>query len=198
VSGGRSVRVFASANVLRRVCWSPDGEWIWFSEGVTRLGRVSSGGGEPTFVDAPPGPLLDCSPDGRWLIRRGRQGYVLTSTDGKTERAIAGVGLYASSGENVVQFGEGGKHLYFLGLDRKTIDVLDAATGEKVRTVTFELPLEDEISGFAFSPDGTRVLVTTGGDRADLWMLEGFAHPATSWRRWFAHWESPSGPALIQ
>jgi DNA-binding beta-propeller fold protein YncE len=146
----------------------------------------------------PPGPLLDCSPDGRWLIRRGRQGYVLTSTDGKTERAIAGVGLYASSGENAVQFGEGGKHLYFLGLDRKTIDVLDAATGEKIRTVTFELPLEDEISGFAFSPDGTRVLVTTGRDRADLWMLEGFAHPATSWPRWFAHWESPSGPALIQ
>ena len=28
-------------------------------------------------------------------------------------------------------------------------------------------------------------------DRNDLWMAVGFARPATSWSRWFRHWESP-------
>jgi serine/threonine protein kinase len=199
MSGGRSVRVFASRTVSRGICWSPDGEWIWFSDAPRRFGRVSAAGGESTFVDAPqPGILSDCSPDGRWLIRLGRQGYVLTAIDGKRERAIAEGGVYPSGGENVAQFGEGGKRVYLLGADRRTIDVVDVETGERVRTVTMDIPLADRISGFAFSPDGTRVLLTTGGDRTDLWMVEGFARPATSWSRWFAHWDSPPPPAATQ
>jgi serine/threonine protein kinase len=198
MSGGRSVRVFASSTVSRGICWSPDGEGIWFSDAPRRFGRVPAAGGEPTFVDAPPGLLLDCSPDGRWLARFGRQGYVLTATDGKSERGIAESDGYASGGENVAQFGDGGKRLYFLRVDRRTIDVLDVTSGERVRTITFDIPLEDRISGFAFSPDGTRVLLTTGGDRTDLWMVEGFARPATSWSRWFSHWALPSPPDATQ
>jgi Tol biopolymer transport system component len=191
MSGGRSVRIFESSDVSRRICWSPDGESIWFSDTPSRVGRVSAAGGEPVWVDVPAGPLFDCSPDGQWLGRLGRQGYVLTSTDGKTERLIAESGAYATGGESVAQFGEGGTRVYFLNADRRTIDVLDLATSQRVRTITFDIPLEDRIWGFAFSPDGTRVLLTTGGDRTDLWMVEGFARPATSWSRWFAHWESP-------
>ncbi len=90
------------------------------------------------------------------------------------------------------QFGGQGKRLYLLGLDRRTLDVLDVDTGRKLRTITFGIPPEDQIEGFSFNSDGTRVLLTTGGDRNDLWMAEGFARPARSWSRWFRHWESPA------
>jgi hypothetical protein len=45
--------------------------------------------------------------------------------------------------------------------------------GRQLRTIAFEIPVEERIQGFSFSPDGTRVLLTTGGDRNDLWMAEG-------------------------
>ena len=65
---------------------------------------------------------------------------------------------------------------------------------EKLRTMAFNIPVEDQIEGFAFSPDGSRVLLTTGGDRNDLWIVEGFAHPSRWWQRWLTHWESPQAP----
>ena len=143
------------------------------------------------IVDAPAGVLLDCSPDGRWLVRIGTAGFVLTATDGKTERLVAPFTTYATRGEKAVQFGEDGRRLYFLSLDRRTIDVVDGASGTKLHSIMFDLAPADQIEGFSFSPDGSRVLLTTGGDRNDLWMAVGFARPATSWRRWFGHWESP-------
>ena len=50
----------------------------------------------------------------------------------------------------------------------------------------------DMIQGFSIDASGTRVLLTIGGDRQDLWMAEGFVRPTASWRRWFRHWEAPS------
>jgi Tol biopolymer transport system component len=194
VSGGRAIRALSSTDVGRSLCWSPDGEWIWYSHGpdATRLGKVPSGGGDPVIVAAQPGRLLDCSPDGRWLVRIGAAGFVLTAGDGRAERLVAPFETYATrAAENSVHFGEGGRRLYFLGLDRQTIDVLDVDSGRRLRTITFDLPPADQIEGFSFSPDGSRVLLTTGGDRNDLWMAVGFARPATSWGRWFTHWESP-------
>ena len=195
VLGGRAIRVLSSGLVGGGPCWSHDGEWIWYSEGATRLGKVPSGGGEPVVIAAKPGVLLDCSPDGRWLVRSGTDGFVLTSTDGTDARVVANPSAYATRSHNSAQFGEHGKRLYLLGLDRRTIDVLDVDTGRKQRTMTFDIPPEDQIEGFSINSDGTRVLLTTGGDRNDLWMAEGFVGPATSWRRWFKHWESPARPA---
>jgi hypothetical protein len=82
--------------------------------------------------------------------------------------------------------------LYLLGLDRRTLDVPDVDSGRKLRTIAFGIPPEDQIEGFSFNSDGTRVLLTTGGDRNDLWVAEWFAQPARSWSRWFRHWESPA------
>jgi serine/threonine protein kinase len=192
ISGGRAIQALASESIVGGgVCWSADGEWIWYSEGPRRLGRIPGGGGEPVFIAAQPGILLDCSPDGRWLVRRAAGGFVLTSTDGKSERLVAQSSAYAAHAATSAQFGARGKVLYLLGLDRRTIDVLDVDSGQKVRAIAFDIPLGDQIEAYGFSPDGTRVLLTTGGDRNDLWMAEGFARPATSWRRWWRHWESP-------
>jgi dipeptidyl aminopeptidase/acylaminoacyl peptidase len=198
-SGGRAIRALASANLTdlnSAVCWSPDGEWIWYSEGA-QLAKVPSQGGDAVVVQANPAILLDCSPDGRWLLRRGRgqDGFMLTSTDGKNERLAARYSDYASPAENAAQFGESGKVLYLLNRDRRSLDVLDVDTGHKRRTISFEIPSEDLIQDFSVNSAGTRVLLTTGGDRDDLWMAEGFAQPAMSWTRWFRHWESPKKPS---
>jgi hypothetical protein len=194
ISGGRAVEALKSADISG-ACWSADGEWIWFSEGVARLARVPAGGGEPVRLEATPGLLRDCSPDGRWLARRIADAIVLTSTDGKAERVLAKSSEYASRAEVTAQFGEGGRVLYLLSLDRRTVDVIEVSSGRKLRAVTFHIPPGDQIEGYAFSPDGRRVLLTTGGDRSDLWIAEGFATPATGWKRWLRHWEpSPGAP----
>lgn len=195
VSGGRAIRVLSSTTVSGELCWSPDGEWIWYSEGPSRLGKVPSAGGDPAIMEAKAGIFVDCSPDGRWLVRRSANRFVLTATDGKDERPVASSSDYATRAATSAQFGGRGKHLYLLGLDRRTIDVLEVDTGRKQRTITFDIPAEDQIEAFSINSDGTRVLLTTGGDRNDLWIAEGFARPATTWRRWFGHWQSEA-PAV--
>jgi serine/threonine protein kinase len=191
-SGGRAITLVAAApNLNRRLCWSPDSKWIWYS--VTReLKKVPSEGGQPVVIPAAPGTLEDCSPDGNWLVRRGQTGFVVTSTDGKKEHAAGSFADYASRAETSVQFGEGGRALYALRLDRRTIDILDVETEQKKSAITFDIPPEDQIEGFFFNATDKRVLLTTGGDRNDLWMVEGFAQPSSGWRRWLHHWDSPA------
>lgn len=82
--------------------------------------------------------------------------------------------------------------LYLLRPDRRSIDVLDAESGSTRRTITFDLAPEDTITGFAVHPSGNRVLLTIGGGRHDLWMVEGFARPSAGWRRWLGHWRLPA------
>lgn len=117
---------------------------------------------------------------------------MLTPTSGGMERQIGHIAEYDPGGENTAQFGLRGRQLYLLRLDRQTIDVVDVDSGRVERSIAFDVPLGDRISGFSFSPDGKRVLVTIGGDRTDLWMVDAFVRPSTSWRRWFAHWENPA------
>jgi WD40 repeat protein len=194
-TGGRAVRLLATSNAGAALCWSPDGDWIWYSERPVGLGRLPTGGGDAQPINASPAILAACSPDGRWFLRRSPTDFVLTSIDGKTDRAIAPADQYATrpnnQGDLTGQFSGDGTRVYLLRLDRRTMDVFDVASGRKVSSITFNIPIEDQIESFSFNPDGTRVLLTTGGDRDDLWMVTGFARPAASWRRWFTHWETP-------
>lgn len=159
-----------------------------------RLGRVPSGGGDPQFISVSGGLLATCSPDGRWLLRRSPTDLVLTFADGKADRVLARLDEYATRTDSRLemsgQFSGDGTRLYLLQLDRRTIDVFDVASGRKLNSIAFNIPVEDQIDSFSFNPDGTRVLLTTGGDRSDLWMARGFAHPAASWKRWFTHWDA--------
>jgi Tol biopolymer transport system component len=193
-SGGSAIRVLAAERIGQGLCWSPDGEWIWYSEGPLRLAKVPSQGGTPVPIPAGPGLLIGCSPDGRWLVRRGTAGYLLTSPDGKTERQLASYDEHAPAA-NSPQFGRDGRVVYLLGSDRRSVLVRDVETGRVLRSITFSIPEEDLIMEFAVHPAGARVLLSTGGDRYDLWMAEGFAQPAARWRRWFGHWETPSPAA---
>jgi WD40 repeat protein len=190
-SGGSAIRVLSAERIGAGLCWSPDGEWIWYSEGPSRLAKVPSQGGAPVAIPAGPGVLIGCSPDGRWLVRRGAAGYLLTSPDGKTERPLASYAEHAPAA-NSPQFSRDGRVVYLLGSDRRSVLVRDVETGRVLRTIAFAIPEEDLIMEFAVHPSGGRVLLSTGGDRYDLWMAEGFAQPAATWRRWFGHWETPS------
>jgi WD40 repeat protein len=186
-SGGPAIRVLAAERVDTGVCWSPDGEWLWYSAGPTRLGKVPSQGGTPVPISAGPGILVGGSPDGRWLVRRGSGGYLLTSPDGASERALASYADHAPAA-NSPQFAADSRAVYLLGGDRRSIVMRDVETGRVLRTMAFDIPHDDQIVEFAVHPGGQRVLLSTGGDRYDLWMAEGFAQPASSWRRWFRHW----------
>jgi serine/threonine protein kinase len=187
-AGGRPVQVLASTELGSRLCWSPDGEWIWFTEEGATLRKVPSQGGAPTTVASAVGAVLDCSPDGRWISGAGRTGYELISTDGKERRAVANYRDYAQRSDNSMQFGDGGRVLYLLAQDRRSIETLETATGQRRALVTFQLDEADIIQGFSVHPDGKRVLLTTGLQRDDIWLAEGFAQPATGWRALLGHW----------
>lgn len=105
--------------------------------------------------------------------------------------------MHSEAALMVTQFGRDGRVVYLLGNDRRSVLVRDVETGRVLRSITFAIPQEDLIMEFAVHPAGARVLLSTGGDRYDLWMAEGFAQPAARWRRWFGHWERPS-PATGQ
>jgi Tol biopolymer transport system component len=192
-SGGRPIAILRARDVTG-VCWSPDGEWIWYSSGPPpTLHKVQSHGGDPVMVRSSVGRVHDCSPDGRWISAGGRSGPVLVSTDGRDERPIASILEYASQADNTMQFGEGGQVLYALMMGRRAIAIIDVATLKPRRTVTFPIAPHEMIQGFAVHPDATRVLLTTGLQRDDIWIAEGYAQPATGWRRWIQHWQPPHG-----
>ncbi len=190
-AGGRPVRIFSMHSLLdlsaEGLCWSPDGEWLWF---VLRgkLSKVPSQGGPPTSLADSVTALLDCSPDGRWIAYQGKDGFELISPDGKQQRLLTGDLAYRSVG----QFGEGGRVLYLARENRRTIAVLDVETGLLIRDINFDLPPADSLRTFSVDPSGKRILLDTGGLRYDLWMAEGFAQPACGWRHWFRHWDIPT------
>jgi dipeptidyl aminopeptidase/acylaminoacyl peptidase len=194
-TGGGAVRITSTAFSIARLCWSPDGEWLWYQQGAS-VWKVPSQGGQPTVVREV-AALADCSPSGEILMGMVGSGAQLIGQDGEVVRAISTRPL--SQGGRAPSFGEGGKVLYALGGDRRSIDVIDAATGSVERSIQFDLNSTDLIDAFSVHPDGRRVLLQVGGLRYDLWLAEGFAQPATGWRRWFRHWDvQPPRPGITE
>jgi Tol biopolymer transport system component len=185
--GGRPVRIVSIENRIEQLCWSADGEWLWYEQSE-KVWKVSSQGGSQPAAVKDQAELVDCSPDGR-IGYASRDGLHLISPDGKQDRVIVDL---SGSG----QFGEGGKVLY-LRRDRKSMDVIDVETGKTRRTIEFELSPTDNLATFSVRPDGKVILFYGGGRRYDLWMAEGFAQPAKGWMSWFRHWEIPSAPVSV-
>jgi eukaryotic-like serine/threonine-protein kinase len=189
-TGGRPVRILSSTRNIINLCWSPDGEWLWYSE-TGELSKVPSQGGQPVAVKDQVEQLVDCSPDGRLIAYTAKDGVHLVSPDAKQDRLLTGEKIYSIRG----QFGEGGKVLYLLRTDVRTLDIIDVMTGKARQTIQFDLAPADQIGSFSVHPDGKRILLSTGGLRYDLWMAEGFPQPAKGWMSWFRHWEISAPPA---
>ena len=201
-AGGRTIRI-VSATDINNLCWSPDGEWLWYAS-AGKLAKVPSQGGQSVSVHDSVEGLIDCSPDGRLIAYTKKDGIHLISPEGQQDRLLTSEGFYSlASGLYGLrgQFSKSGDVLYLLRDDARSIDVIDTITGKLQRSIQFELAHADIISQFSIHPDGTRVLLCTGGLRYDLWMAEGFAQPAKGWMRWFRHWDTPtsaSGESLNQ
>jgi Tol biopolymer transport system component len=186
--GGHPVRIVSSP-AGERVCWSADGEWLWYYQNE-KLWKVPSQGGQPVAIwdRDKTGPLLDCSADGRWIAYLFPHSVHLIAPDGTQDHVLTSLDGYTGFGQ-IGCFGPLGKNFYLLRNNFRALDVVDVATGKLRRTIEFELPAADRIGWFAVSPDEKRILAQTGGVWLDLWTAEGFALPAQGWKRWFMHWE---------
>jgi serine/threonine protein kinase/WD40 repeat protein len=182
--GGRPVRIVSSqAGAI--VCWSADGEWVWYSQ-ASKLWKVPSQGGQAISLPGG-GNLVDCSPDGRWIAYRFADGLHLVGPDGTQDHLLTAFSDYTTT-FRLGSFDHTGSLMYLLRNNCRAMDVMDIATSKIVRKIDFDLPAADCISWFSIHPDGKRILLETGGSRLDLWMAEGFAQPTTGWKSLFAHW----------
>jgi len=188
-AGGQHVTVTKVRVPVADICWSKDGETIWFTQ-PGRLMKVSTLGGEPETVREVRGFQVACSPDGRWISYPNEKGLNLMTPAGKEDRIL----IPGPLPNGRVQFGEGGRVLYQLEFDSRTLVTWDVATGRKLRSVTLQTKPGEMVNHFNVHPDGTRILVQVGRIAYDLWLAEGFAQPAPPWRRWLQHWVVPPPP----
>ncbi|MBL8236875.1 MAG: protein kinase [Bryobacterales bacterium] len=188
-SGGQHVTVAKVRAPVSDVCWSADGETLFFTQ-PGRLMKVSTLGGDPVAVHDTRGTQVACSDDGRWVTYPTEKGLYLLSQDGKEERLLLPGPLPAGR----VRFAENGRVLYQLDAERREIFSWDVATGRKLRTIALQTRPGEMVNYFNVHPDGRRMLVQVGRIAYDLWLAEGFAQPAPAWRRWLRHWDVPFRP----
>jgi serine/threonine protein kinase/WD40 repeat protein len=188
-SGGQQVTVAKVRPPVSDLCWSADGETLFFTQ-PGRLMKVSALGGDPVAVHDTRGNQVACSDDGRWITYPTEKGLYLLSQDGKEERLL----LPGPLPQGRVRFGENGRTLYQLDSDKREITSWDIATGRKLRTVALQTKPGEMVNYFNVHPDGRRMLVQVGRIAYDLWLAEGFAQPAPAWRRWLRHWDVPFRP----
>ncbi|MBI3207545.1 MAG: serine/threonine-protein kinase [Candidatus Solibacter usitatus] len=182
--GGRPVPVAGFKNTLGWVTWMPDGESILYAENG-KLWKVPGNGGTPAlFKDSAAQMGRQWTPDGKWLpcIIKGR--ISLISADGKDVRDFAATTVNGA-------FSADGKWYYELRAGATTTELVtrEVPSGKEVKSVTMEFPQSERtLGGISLHPDGKRILLTLGEIRYDIWMIEGFAQPATGWRRLFGQW----------
>ena len=188
--GGQHATVAKVRAPVNDICWSADGETIWFTQ-PGRLMKVSSLGGDPAAVrEILRGQQIACSADGRWIAYPNEKGLHLMNPDGKEDHLL----IPGPLANGRVQFGEGGRVLYQLTFDERELITWDVPTGRKMRSVTLQVKPGEMVNRFSVHPDGKRILVQVGRIAYDLWLAEGFAQPAPAWRRWSQHWLVPSRP----
>mgnify|MGYP003865288379 CR=1 FL=1 len=187
--GGQHVTVAKVRAPVSDICWSADGETIWFTQ-PGRLMKVSTLGGDPEAVREIRGLQVACSADGRWISYPDEKGLHLMAPSGKEDHLL----IPGPLANGRAQFGEAGRVLYQLESEARTIVTWDVATGRKLRSVVLQTKPGEMVNHFSVHPDGKRILVQVGRIAYDLWLAEGFAQPAPAWRRWLQHWVVPFRP----
>jgi serine/threonine protein kinase len=189
VAGGQHVTVARAPAPVGDICWSADGETIWFTQ-PGRLMRVSTLGGEPEAIRNIRGSQVACSADGRWISYPNEKGLHLMTPDGKDDHLL----IPGPLANGRVQFGDRGRVLHQLEFEARELITWDVATGRKLRSVTLQVKPGEMVNRFSVHPGGKRILVQVGRVAYDLWLAEGFAQPAPAWRRWLQHWVVPLRP----
>jgi Tol biopolymer transport system component len=182
VNGGRPNRLTSDGSFEGYPCWSPDGQWIAFTdwhkkaedEGFNAIYVVPAGGGDIRQVtseeDSVGGGAVDFSPDGeRIAFFSGGAIKTIPVEGGKPEVLVAEV--KSSSHSQLAYFPDGSK-IAHNAEGKIWITPLDGGVPEELRT---GLPKDAMLGGFGWSPDGKKIafFASTGGE-AEFWLISDF------------------------
>ncbi len=173
--GGAPAPVVQTRDHVSSLCWSSDGETIYFARRGT-IWRVAGQGGVP----APVGKgsfVIDASAGGKWIAYSPTEGRSLYSTSGEVRlMSPDGVAdLPLASGIPIAgAFAPGGKRYYTLNPDQRSLSEWVVDTRRWSGRVNLDLPAHDGVFDLAVHPGGERLLLMSGGLRLDLWLVEGW------------------------
>jgi serine/threonine protein kinase/WD40 repeat protein len=193
-SGGQSIPVFKSEHGSlgfgSSLSWSPDGEFLALCDGA-RILKVPSSGGVPVVVkQVHASGVCLWSPEGHSIAYSAGDGMHLLAPDGSADRLLFGRERRASS----CDFTSDGR-LYICAESLEAggyrIVTWEAATAREIKSVAMDVNRSLTLLGLSLYPDGTRFATALGKIKYDLWIVEGFAQPATGLARLFHHWTAP-------
>ena len=182
---GRTIRVWPLYD-CRMVALSPDGEWLAtgsFGAGGAQIWRIRDAVAEKVAelpVDSGTGVWF--SPDGRWLMTNTSPCRLWEPATARLVRQIGGSGLC---------FSPDGRLLAVQDADK----VLRLVEAETDRTVArLESPDLSSVESAVFSPDGSRLVVTTReGPAVHVWDLRAIRRKLAGMH---LDWEAASFPQV--
>jgi len=187
VSGGRAIRLTNDLSSERHPCWSPDGQWVAFTdrhaisedEGFKAIYIVPSGGGEIRQITAEADSIGDgaiaFSPEGeRITFFSGGAIKTIPVGGGQPEVLVAEI---RSGRHSQLEWSPDGSRIAHNAGGKIWITRLDGGAPEELRT---GLPANADLSEFGWSPDSERIVFMASiGGELEFWLISDFLPEGT-------------------